>query len=269
MRMIIKRIQNYYMKSFYVIIHLVLILIVSSCSQTSGYESPNADPGLILKDFNGWWNYNYRNINLSQNYTALDTTNKVISKETFLKFLCSGEYIPLRLISKDSSLKYRLYKLSPSIGNDIKTQIKRIGEDEYQYYKMEGMQLPDLNFTDINGNVYNKETTKGKIVVLKCWFIRCQKCVEEMPALNKAIKQFQNRKDILFISLAFDSKKQLKDFLIKTKFDYAVVPEQKTYLIERLKIYSYPAHLIINKEGLISKVAVNWEDMISSLKREI
>ncbi len=257
------------MKFDIIIINLLLVLIVSSCSQTSDYESPNAEPKLILKDFAGWWSYNYRNINLSEDYTALDTTSKVISRETFLKFLCSGEYIPLRLISKDSLTKYRLYKLGPSVDDGIKTQVKRIGEDEYRYYKMEGMELPELNFTDLNGNVYNKETTKGKIVVLKCWFIHCQKCVEEMPALNEAVKQFQNRKDILFVSLAFDPKKKLKDFLIKTKFNYAVVPEQKTYLIERLKIYSYPTHLIINKEGLISKVAVNWEDIISSLKKEL
>ncbi len=257
------------MKIFVTVTYTLFVIILTSCSQTSRTQIPNAEPESVLKDFNSWWNYNYYNINLSTDYTSLDTNSKLIDKETFLKSLCSGEYVPLRLISDNKLVNYRLYKLRPSVDTSIKTQIIRIGEDQYKYYKMEGMELPDYNFTDLKGNVYNKETTKGKTLVLKCWFINCQRCVEEMPALNKAIEPFQNRKDILFVSLAFDSKKKLKDFLTKTKLNYAVVPEQKTYLLDRLKIYSYPTNLLINKEGLISKVSVNWEDMIYYLKKKI
>lgn len=92
--------------------------------------------------------------------------------------------------------------------------LKYKAEREYKNYQMEGKELPDFNFTDLDGTVYDKETTAGKIVVLKCWFIGCVPCVEEMPALNKLVNQYRNQKDIVFVSLAFD-KKRIKEIPCK------------------------------------------------------
>jgi hypothetical protein len=39
--------------------------------------------------------------------------------------------------------------------------------------------------------------------------------VEEMPAMNKIVKAFVHRNDIVFLSLALDDEKNLKEFLSK------------------------------------------------------
>ncbi len=186
-----------------------------------------------------------------------------------MKSLSSGNYVALRLKTIDSSLKYQLYKLSDTADKEIKTQVIRFGRDGYRKYKMEGTEIPGFNFTDINGKVYNKETTKGKIIVLNCWFIRCVPCVAEMPHLNEVVKHYENINDILFISMAFDTKEELKKFLTKTKFDFAVIPVKQKYLEEKLNVSEYPTHFIINKQGLISKVMDNANDMIAALKAEV
>ncbi len=261
--------EKYNYKCRSILVYVSLVMIVSSCSQSLGRETPNMNPKLVLKNPGTWWSYNYKNINLSANYIALDTASKVISKDSFLKFLSSGEYIAFRLLTYDSSLKYKLYKLSPLDDKNIRIIVKEFGKNGYQQYKMEGTEIPDFSFTALDGTIYNKETTKGKIVVLKCWFIHCQVCIEEMPALNEVVKQFQNRKDIVFVSLAFDPKDSLKTFLTRRKFDYAVVPVQIKYLSEKLNVTAYPTHFIINRQGLISKVMNNYHDLISSLNNEI
>ncbi len=248
---------------------LLFVLTKSSYSQASILENPNVDPEMIQKDFRTWWNYNYLNIKLSETYIPLDTASKIISKQFFLELLSSGEYIALRLTGKNSELKYKLYKLSPLVDKDIKTQVKQFAEDGYQKYNMEGTEVPDFNFIDLNGQVFNKETIKGKIVVLKCCFIHCLPCVQEMPALNEVVKQYKKRKDVLFISLAYDSKENLENFLTKTKFDYVVIPVQQKYMEETLKVTRYPTHYIISKNGVISKVVNDYHDMISTLKNEI
>ena len=253
-----------------IIISLLIAFITASCSQKVADKPRHADPAVILKDFKSWWNYNYNNINLSAQYVALDTSAVVIDKPAFLQSLISGAYIPLRIFSSDSSIQYQLYKMNGLVVDDIKTQVKQFGLDGYKNYQMEGMELPTFNFTDLNGKIYNNENTKGKTLVLKSWFIHCAKCVEEMPALNSAIKEFSNRPDILFVSLAFDSKEKLTEFLKTTSFDYAVVADQKKYLIEQLKIAYYPTHLIINKKGKIVKVIDgDYGNMISCLKKEL
>lgn len=252
------------------IICSIIFIIVSSCSNTAHTaENLNVNADSVLKDAGTWWNYNTHNIKLAENYTPLDTSSKVINKETFLQSLSTGEYVALRLKTIDSSLKYKLYKLSPDADKGIIALTRQFGKDGYKWYQMEGKEIPGFNFTDLNGKIYNRETTKGKIVILKCWFIHCQVCVEEMPALNAIVKQYENTNDVLFISLAFDSKEQLTAFLLKKKFDYAVIPNQEKYLIDTLRVNEFPTQFIISKTGKIAKVVTNYQDMVSVLKYEL
>jgi peroxiredoxin len=208
-------------------------------------------------------------VRLSENFTPLDTALNVISEEKFFNLFATGNYLPLHRLSKENISSYQLYKLDTTISNDISTTIREWAAHEYKLYKMRGQELPDFNFIDLKGNVYNKENTKGKILVLKCWYIQCVVCVEEMPELNKLVKKYTNRNDILFVSLAMDSKEKLQEFLSKKQFKYAVVPDKKNYLLDSLKIEMYPTHLIINKQGLISKVVNTEVHLASALKDEL
>src|SRR6476620_8522768 len=110
---------------------------------------------------------------------------------------------------------------------------------------MEGKQMPAFDFKDLDGKQYTTANTKGKVVVLKCWFINCFACVQEFPQLNRLVSSFQNKKDPLFVSLASDSKPALTSFLIKRPFSYAVVPNAGKYMNDALKISAYPTHLLI------------------------
>jgi hypothetical protein len=211
----------------------ILIYILSiflpgtySCTQTATHEVAAIEPGAIENNMQNWLNYSNKNINLSGHFIALDPAYNVISKEAFLKSLSSGTYLPLKLSSKEP-ITYKLHKLSSAASNDIRTTIKDLAETEYAHYKMEGKELPDFNFVDLNGNVYNKQTTKGKIVVLKCWFIKYQACVAEMPALNALVAQYKSRTDITFISLALDPKENLKKFLTTKTFHSLLLPINK------------------------------------------
>lgn len=255
------------MKSINIFLCFLILLNGISCSKP--IEQPNANPAVILKNFDTWWAYNSYNFNLTANYTALNERSEVIDRENFLKSLTSGKYVAFKLITSDSSLKYKLHKLDAQADVSIGPTIKQFAETHYQYFKMEGKPIPDFNFTDLNGKIYNPETTNGKIVVLKCWFIRCFMCVKEMPKLNDVVEKYQNRKDFVFISLAYDNKEQLKQFLKKTKFDYAVVPVSEQYFEEKLKIYSFPTHFIVSKKGVISKVMDNADEMIGALESEL
>jgi thiol-disulfide isomerase/thioredoxin len=246
---------------------LWVVLNILSCSKS--IEQPNASTEATLKTFDSWWSYNTNNVNLSANYTALDENSAVIDRERFLKSLGSGKYVAFKLVTPDSTLKYKLHKLDAHADKSIVSVIIQFADTHYQYFKMEGNSIPDFNFTDLNGKIYNSETTKGKIVVLKCWFIHCQVCVQEMPRLNEIVKKYQNRKDIVFLSLAYDNKDMLKQFLTKTKFDYAVSEAPQQYFDEKLKITGYPTHIIVSKKGVISKVTDNAEELIGALEDEL
>lgn len=206
----------------------------------------------------------------SSNYETLDAASKAITKDEFLQQLTSGNYLPLRIQTGDSSLCYQLYKLDDSVDEEIANTIKSKAQQVYQYFKMEGHRLPGFHFVDLNGNIYDSITTKGKIVVLNCWFIHCKPCNEEMPRLNELVKQFEDRKDMVFVGLAFDEAEALKKFLKKTVFEYAIVPGKENYLMNDLRISGYPTHLIINKQGVVEKIIEgNVDEFIGELNKVV
>jgi len=256
------------MKKNFAYILLFLVLNSASCTQKPGFGDPVKQPAEILKDMISFLTYQERNVCLSEDFTALDTDSEIITKELFLTLLSSGEYLPLKLNSKDSISYYQLYKLDASANADIRLTLKSLGNRELSLFKLEGTTFPDFRFVDLEGNAYTKGNTKGKILVLKCWYIGCQACVKEMPALNEMVNQYKDRKDILFVSLAFDTKDQLTKFLKKRPFIYSVVPDQEEFMREVLNLHMYPTHYIINKQGLITKVVNDGKALAVELKIE-
>lgn len=262
-------------------VSLVFMLVFSSCNTSTKEKSNSIDekseahtnitfsikPAEIVKGFNTWWSYYYREINLAEEFTALDINSKNIDKVEFLTRLQTGKFIPIKTMIRENVTQYKLYGLEnrdPRIGDIIKQEANKI----LAYYQMEGKPLPAFNFKDLNGNIYTPENTKGKIIVLKCWFIHCGTCIEEFPELNKIVQQYKARKDILFISLASDSKQDLEVFLKTKEFDYEVIPDQTIYMVDSLKLWGYPTHIIIDKNGKVRIIAGKYKDFVQTLSKE-
>ncbi|QOG04650.1 TlpA disulfide reductase family protein [Flavobacterium sp. MDT1-60] len=245
----------------------LLFIFTSSFSQTK-YGKPEVDPIQIQSKYSDWSNYQRKKIMLSRDFKAFDFDSKEISKETFLSELTNGNFIPIRLKSDDSIYYYKLFKIDPKTDSSIKATINQIGFDALKNYKMEGSAFPKFSFKDLNGNEVSNETMKGKIIVIKCWYIHCTPCIREFPQVNRLAAEYKDRKDILFISLAEDSPEQLKAFLARKPLSYAVIPNMKIYMNETLDLNAFPTHFILNKEGLISKVLPNFESLEVALAKE-
>jgi peroxiredoxin len=252
-------------KSISLIIALLIFTISSAQTKCGNQE---VDPIQIQKNFSQWSAYQSKNIILSRDFVALDPFSKEISKESFLNELANGNFIPIRLKSDDKIYYYKLFKIELNSDSSIKATINQIGFDALKNYKMEGTPFPKFSFKDLNGNEVSNETMKGKIIVVKCWYIHCTPCIREFPQVNRLAAEYKDRKDILFISLAEDSPEQLKAFLMRKSLSYAVIPDMKIYMNETLNLNAFPTHFILNKEGLIAKVLPNFESLEVALAKE-
>lgn len=224
---------------------------------------------LIMVNFNTFWTYYKANIKFFEDFVAFDTAGKIIKKFDFLTILTSAEYYPLSIYSKDSLINYKLVKIPTDAPKEIGAYMRQDSRDALEHYDMEGKPIPAFSFSDVNGKQYSSTNTKGKIVLFKCWFIKCGACILEMPQLNKMVEKYKDRNDILFISLAIDPKKPLQDFLQTTQFDYATVPNQEEYLSKQLKVSAYPWHFLINKQGLLVKAVGEAGEVEMLLEREL
>lgn len=226
------------------------------------------DREAVTKDFATWYNYTYSNVVLSEDFIGLDTNLDTISKKTFLDRLVNGNVVALKTEIVNGQSVYQLFKLN-SKDESIQGTMKQMASTEMEHFEMEGSNIPDFNFTDLNGKVYDKSSTEGKIIVLKCWFINCVACVKEFPQLNKLVDENQNRNDLIFLSLAIDAKKDLHKFLKHKEFKYAVIPETENYMTNKLNIKEYPTHLLIDKNGKILKVVNRIEELTQLLTKQL
>lgn len=230
--------------------------------------APEIDPLQIQNNFSQWAAYQSKNIMLSRDFVGLDALSKEISKETFLDQLANGNYIPIQLQSEDAKFYYKLFEIQSDSDSSIKATINQIAFDALKNYKMEGTAYPKFSFKDLKGNWVTNESMKGKIIVIKCWYIHCTPCIREFPQVNRLAAEYKNREDILFISLAEDSPEKLKAFLAKRPLAYSVIPDMKVYMNEALQLNSFPTHFILNKEGQIAKVLPNFESLEVALAKE-
>ncbi|MDX6186122.1 TlpA disulfide reductase family protein [Flavobacterium sp. Fl-77] len=255
-----------FMKNLIIIIVTFLISIAGFSQNKFG--NPEVDPIQIQQKYADWWPYQSKKIMLSRDFTALDADSKEISKESFLNELVNANYIPIRLESDDSIFYYKLFKILPDSDTSIKATINQEAFDAYKNFKMEGTPFPKFSFTDLDGNLVSNETMKGKIIVIKCWYIHCAACIKEFPEVNALAAKYKDRKDIVFLSLAEDTPEQLKTFLARKPLSYSVIPNMKIYMNETLQLNAFPTHFILNKEGVIAKVLPNYKSLEVALEKE-
>lgn len=198
---------------------------------------------------------------------GLDADSNIIKKSDFLQQLTSGHFVPFKIMVRNNVPYYKLYPVSNS-RSDIKETIKQVTAAEIVHFNKEGQSLPAFNFTDITGKTYTPATTKGKVMVLKCWFIGCVPCVQEFPEVNKLVEGYKDRNDILFISLAIDKKSHLVNFLKAHDLKYATMPDMGDYMHDKLGIGSYPTHLLIDRAGKIVKVVNRIDELKPFLDKQ-
>jgi peroxiredoxin len=258
---------------------VIFSILLFSCKEKEKTEKKsisekveNLEPKIefneIDSDFIKWWTYHSHNISLSSNFTGLNEKSDTIDKKQFLEKLTTGNYIPLKIKSDDKVEIYKLFKLDSNADKSIGSTIKNESLTNLKHFNMEGLPLPEFNFTDLNGNKYTNENTKGKTIILKTWFINCKACVAEFPELNELVENYKQRNDMIFLSLAQDSKAELENFLQKKDFEYQVVPNQKEFIDKKLNLQMYPTHIIVDKNGTIIIVVNKASEMISFLEKE-
>ena len=66
--------------------------------------------------------------------------------------------------------------------------------------KQEIVSTYDWQLKNESGNIFNFESTKGKVVIINFWATWCPPCIAEMPSLQKLYNDYQKRVEFLFVT---------------------------------------------------------------------
>lgn len=134
--------------------------------------------------------------------------------------------------------------------------------DEWEN-KWKNTKLPNFKLKNLQGEIVSNANLKNKITVINFWFIGCKPCVNEIPDLNELVEKYKNE-PICFLAPSFDNKNSLKKFIETKSFNYTILAEA-TEFIDKMDIYAYPTHLVIDKNGIIKEIIVGGPDIPSRL----
>lgn len=131
----------------------------------------------------------------------------------------------------------------------------------------------DWKLKDEDGNVFNFESTKGKVVFVNFWATWCPPCIAEMPSIQKLYADYQDKVVFLFVTSDFYS--DINPFLDKHKYTFKVyrpldgstglfdVPTiPRTFLIDK------NGNIVINESGAANWNSDNVRSTIEGLLKE-
>jgi peroxiredoxin len=85
-----------------------------------------------------------------------------------------------------------------------------------------GQPAPDISLPDLDGKPHRLADYRGRRTVLNFWASDCGPCLDEMPALNRAQKQFGERGSQV-IGIAMDDPTQIHAFLAVHPINYPIL----------------------------------------------
>jgi len=113
-----------------------------------------------------------------------------------------------------------------------------------------GSKLPKFNLTTISGQHIQSKDLKGKLTIINFWFTTCPPCIAEIPAFNELVEKYG--KKLNFISVARNSKNEIKEFLGHNSWDFNHISNDDN-IIDSIFNHqsSYPTTYLLDKDGII------------------
>jgi len=115
---------------------------------------------------------------------------------------------------------------------------------------------PEFSLTDMDGEPFTLESTRGKWVFLHFWASWCGPCREEMPAIQQMRSTFDNDKfEIVLINTA-ENEDTIFSFLGEIGMDMYSLMDTDGLVTEKYKPRGLPTTILIDPDGNVQYQAI-------------
>jgi len=128
------------------------------------------------------------------------------------------------------------------------------GNDHVAHW--EGVRSPDLTLTDLDGTVYTLSELRGKRVVL---FLFSSWSGDEPVEQFVQLVEDESAADLVVIGMSDDDEDELREYMLEMKINFPVaIREDLPSPYD--DIFDYPTTIIIDRNGVIQTIALNYDD---------
>lgn len=123
-------------------------------------------------------------------------------------------------------------------------------------YKSKKIAEP-FSATSLNGQNFDLEALKGKVVLMTFFSTRCAICAAEIPNLNRLAESYKG-KDVVFLGLTTEDPNRVNNFLRSKPFNFNILPNSFGVVLKyadkdnqgRINM-PFPSFYVINQTGEI------------------
>jgi thiol-disulfide isomerase/thioredoxin len=111
---------------------------------------------------------------------------------------------------------------------------------------------PRFNAKTLEGEKFDNQSIKGKVVLLEFWTTWCHYCLEEAPLVEKLAREFDKQGLTVLAVNVGESKKTVKKYLELHPRTCRVVLTDDTNLAAMYQATVYPIYVVIDREGNVA-----------------
>jgi len=161
-----------------------------------------------------------------------------------------------------STLQFKGYAPIAFLNNVIQAQLKLNAPNP-----LIGKKVPAFVLTDSTGKRWSTDSIAGKYALIDFWASWCKPCVEEIPNLSKAIRDYKN-KNFTIVSISLDSNLAAWKRTVKNEGMYWQQLNDKraweSPIVKQYSMNALPFNVLIDTTGNV--IAVNLRGRELSLK---
>lgn len=119
-----------------------------------------------------------------------------------------------------------------------------------------GHLAPGVTLTGPNGKPVSISSLRGKVVILNFWYIACDGCRAELPALEQ-VYQAHSAEGLSILGVnPVDSAKDMQTFASASGLTYPVSVDVSQHAVVAYNVTKTPSSYVIDRHGVIRYISV-------------
>jgi thiol-disulfide isomerase/thioredoxin len=131
---------------------------------------------------------------------------------------------------------------------------------------------PAWRLPDLNENVHDIQSYKGRVLVMDFWGSWCGPCRQELPLIEATHQRYSTNAKVAFVGInweraegAEEHRTLARDFVAKNHLTFPMMYDHEHVAVSAYSIQGFPTVFVIDREGIVRYVNIGFDPHVSEI----